>query len=130
MARCDSARVHASVDRPLLHGVRTMALRRSLIFFLRAHASASLTRCRAECGRAEPYHDGAAKRRNEEEQDLMGARGLDVRSVCTTAGQLQRDFNSLRVERRIPIAVLRPLYRLMYYQAPWLHHNEADPAAH
>lgn len=110
-----------------MHGVRTMALRRSLIFFLRAHASAPLTR-----GRAEPCAASLGDEREVadgmEEEDVV--RGLDVRSICTTAGELQRDFNALRVERRIPIAVLRPLYKLMYYYVPWLHHEDADPAAH
>ena len=66
-------------------------------------------------------------RLSEEQQ-----RGLCVESVWSTAGQLQRDFNALRVERRIPVVLLRPMYRLMYYHAPWLHHSEeeADPNAH
>ena len=41
--------------RPLLHGVRTMALRRSLIFFLRSDAEAPLSRVAA------PEHDQRAE---------------------------------------------------------------------
>jgi hypothetical protein len=65
-----------------------------------------------------------------EEENLVDRRGLDVRSNCATAGELQRDFHALRVERRIPIAVLRPLYKMMYYHVPWLHHEDADPTVH
>ena len=58
-------------------------------------------------------HRCVGMRLSEEQQ-----RGLCVESVWSTAGQLQRDFNALRVERRIPVVLLRPMYRLMYYHAP------------
>ena len=77
--------------RPLLHGVRTMALRRSLIFFLRSDAEAPLSRA------APPEHDQRAEGGRCGEGDEW-----HTETECT-AGELLRGFHAVRVERRIPV---------------------------
>ena len=69
----------------------TMALRRSLIFFLRSDAEAPLSRV------APPEHDQRAKSGRCGDGDEW-----HTETECT-AGELLRGFHAVRVERRIPV---------------------------
>ena len=77
--------------RPLLHGVRAMGERRSLVFFLRPHATALLFRPRVE---------------QEEAVEKQNASGQNV-----LAGALSANFHHLRTERKHRFVLLRPIYR-------------------
>lgn len=107
-----------------------MALRRSLIFFLRAWADAPIARCRSVQSDRPEARDELVGITEGSDSHLPKPRGIDVEGVHSSAGELQRDFNALRVERRIPIVVLRPLYRFLHYNIPWMHHNEAGLTTH